>query len=106
MYIKTVRPLQEDSLSAVKWGHVDKEQLLDAVLSSKSPISLARKIYLKIDKDWKKHPRTAFHYPIAGIDGKINREGLTYARIYAEKEHEIGVLKKLRKLYKEYDLEW
>lgn len=87
------------------WGSVDKDELKNFVVSKDSG-SVAKKIFLKVDSDWREHPDSGLSYPIADKKGNIYRYGLASAKTYAEANHDNDVLSKLKKLYKEYNLEW
>ena len=87
------------------WGSVDKDELKNFVVSKDSD-SVAKKIFLKVDSDWREHPDYGLSYPIADKKGNIYRYGLSSAKTYAEANNERGVLNKLKKLYKEFNLEW
>lgn len=99
-------PVGEDgNLVEDDWGKVDKDKLLDYVLSQKNPMSTAKKIYLKIDSDWKDHPRTAFHYPVADKNGNIYRYALSSALTFAKANNDREVISKVESLYKKYNIE-
>ena len=87
------------------WGSVNKNELKDFVVSRGSD-SLAKKIFLKVEPDWREHPDSGLSYPIADKKGRVYRYGLSSAKTYAESNNEQDVLDKLKKLYKEYNLEW
>lgn len=87
------------------WVSVDKDELKNFVVSKDSD-SVAKKIFLKVDSDWREHPDSGLSYPVADKKGNIYRYGLSSAKTYAEANHEYDVLSKLKKLYKEFNLEW
>ena len=86
-------------LSNKPWGNVDKTELLKAVIDNPS---LAKKVYLKIEPNWKENPLERLKYPIADKNGTIYRYALSTALTYAKANHETDVISKVKKLYKKY----
>ena len=90
-----------NKLSEKPWGDVDKDELLKFVINHPK---MADKIYLKIEKDWQDNPRERLSYPIADKNGTVYRYVLSSALTYAKANNETEVVKKVKDLYKKYNI--
>lgn len=90
-----------NKLSEKPWGDVDKDELLKFVINHPK---MADKIYLKIEKDWQDNPREKLSYPIADKNCTVYRYGLSSALTYAKANNETEVIKKVKALYKKYNI--
>lgn len=89
-------------LSNKPWGGVDKDELLKYVINNPKK---AKDIYLKIEPNWEEDPTNRLSYPIADKSGTIYRYALSSAMTYAKANNETQVINKLKKLYKQFNLD-
>lgn len=98
----------KESISDKPWGEVNKSELRKAVLSAKNYKELVKDVYMLVEEGWEDAPSTKLKYPVMEIvDGKAvyNRNALSSALGYAEKEDETSVISKVKSLYKKLDID-
>ena len=98
----------KESLSTKSWGDVDKADMRDKIMNAKNRNSLVKAVYMLVEDGWEDAPSEHLKYPVMELKGDTfvyNREGLSSAIGYAKKEEETSVVNKLKKIYKNLDLE-
>lgn len=95
-------------LKSTPWGDVDKTKLRNTIMSASNRASLVKKVYLDVESGWEEAPSEKLHYPVMELVGDTfyyNRYGLASAMAYAKQHNETQIVSKLKKLYKQFDLE-
>lgn len=98
----------KDAMSYEKWEDVDKIALRDKIVNAQNAEELVKNVYLKVEEDWEKAPSETLKYPVMEIEkDKVvyNRYGLAAALGRAKQNNEKDVIKKVKEIYKDLDLE-
>ena len=98
----------KEAISNADWSDVDKTKLRNKIIEAKNASTLVKAVYLKVDEDWSEAPSQRLHYPVMQFDGDTlvyNRNALSNALARATQKNETAVISKIKKIYKNLDLE-
>lgn len=98
----------KEAMSNADWSDIDKTRLRNKIIEAKNASTLVKAVYLKIDENWSEAPSQRLHYPVMQFDGDTlvyNRNALTNALARAVQNNESEVINKVKKIYKNLDLE-
>lgn len=98
----------KEAVSDTPWGDVDKIDLRNKVMEAENYKELVHDVYLRVEDGWEDAPSEKLGYPVMEIkEGKAvyNRYGLASALAYAEAQKDEEIADKVKKLYKELDIE-
>ena len=98
----------KEAMSEKDWGSVDKTALRKKVIEASNFKEIADDIFLDLREGWEDGEVSKLKYPIMEInddEAVYNRGGLGSAKAYAEKNNEIEVLSKLKKIYEHLGLD-
>lgn len=100
--------VNKTELKTTPWGEVDKVEMRNKIMDASNKSSLVKDVYAKVESGWQDAPSEHLKYPIMQLIGDTfyyNRHALSSALGYAEKEGETGVVEKVNKIYKKFDLD-
>ncbi|MEG1044092.1 MAG: hypothetical protein RSF81_04860 [Oscillospiraceae bacterium] len=89
------------------WSDVDKNSMREKIMEAKNKSTLVKDVYLLVENDWENAPSEHLKYPIMQLQGDTfvyNRNAISSAKAYAEKENEQSVIDKLNTIYNKLEL--
>lgn len=98
----------KEAMSTDDWSNVDKTAMRNKIMDAANRDTLVKSVYLDVRDGWQDAPSSNLKYPIMELKGDTfvyNRNALSAAKGYAEKNNETEVLKKLNSIYKKLDLD-
>lgn len=98
----------KEAMSTDDWSNVDKTAMRNKIMDAANRDTLVKSVYLDVRDGWKDAPSSNLKYPTMELKGDTfvyNRNALSAAKGYAEKNNETEVLKKLNSIYKKLDLD-
>ena len=98
----------KEAMSTDDWSNVDKTVMRNKIMDAANRDTLVKSVYLDVREGWQDAPSSGLKYPIMELKGDTfvyNRNALSAAKGYAEKNNETEVLKKLNSIYKKLDLD-
>ena len=98
----------KEAMSTDDWSNVDKTAMRNKIMDAANRDTLVKSVYLDVREGWQDAPSSGLKYPIMELKGDTfvyNRNALSAAKGYAEKNNETEVLKKLNSIYKKLDLD-
>lgn len=98
----------KEAMSTDDWSNVDKTAMRNKIMDAANRDTLVKSVYLDVRDGWKDDPSSNLKYPTMELKGDTfvyNRNALSAAKGYAEKNNETEVLKKLNSIYKKLDLD-
>ena len=98
----------KEAMSTDDWSNVDKTAMRNKIMDAANRDILVKSVYLDVREGWQDAPSSGLKYPIMELKGDTfvyNRNALSAAKGYAEKNNETEVLKKLNSIYKKLDLD-
>lgn len=98
----------KEAMSTDDWSNVDKTVMRNKIMDAANRDTLVKSVYLDVRDGWQDAPSSNLKYPIMELKGDTfvyNRNALSAAKGYAEKNNETEVLKKLNSIYKKLDLD-
>ena len=98
----------KEAMSTDDWSNVDKTAMRNKIMDAANRDTLVKSVYLDVRDGWQDAPSSGLKYPVMQLKGDTfvyNRNAISAAKGYAEKNNETEVLKKLDSIYKKLDLD-
>lgn len=98
----------KEAMSTDDWSNVDKTAMRNKIMDAANRDTLVKSVYLDVRDGWQDAPSSGLKFPVMQLKGDTfvyNRNALSAAKGYAEKNNETEVLKKLDSIYKKLDLD-
>lgn len=100
--------VNKTKLTDTPWGDVDKTEMRNKIMEASNKATLAKSVYMLVEKGWEDAPSEHLKYPVMELVGDTfyyNRNGLSTALAYAKQEGEEKVVAKIEKIYDKFDLD-
>jgi hypothetical protein len=93
----------KEAMSDTPWGDVDKAELRKKVAEASNFKSVAKSIFMQLEKGWEDGTASKLKYPVMQLKGDVavyNRGALAAAKGYADKNGETKVSARVAAIYK------
>ena len=97
----------KEALSNKPWGEVDKTKLRNNIMEATNKNTLVKDVYMLVEDGWEEAPSEHLKYPVMELKGDTfvyNKDGLSSALGYAEKENVSSVVSKVEKIQRKLGL--